>query len=170
QVLNSGGAQDVAGGGIAVNGAAYIFGTTIEGNHSGMTAGGVLQSGGVPGVSRLELVNSTVSENTAGFLGGGVVIINKLIMRNSTIAFNAVDELSPFGIGGIMLGSDDTIGAFHIESSIISNNSAADKAMFAADLAVFSAHTATIVGANNLVGELSGANMPADTLTADPLL
>ena len=165
-VTNSGGAIDVAGGAIASHGATVISGSTLEGNHAGMLAGGVLQTGGVPGVSRLEIVNSTVSHNTAGFYGAGVAALTNLVLRNSTVAFNEVDGASPFGIGGVLIGSNDTINAYRIESSIISNNLANSKSPWGADLAVLFADSIfTIAGGNNLVGENSGLNLPADTLS-----
>ncbi|MBN8727485.1 MAG: hypothetical protein J0H15_07245 [Xanthomonadales bacterium] len=170
-VVNSGGAMDVGGGALSVRGSAVITGSTIEGNHAGMVGGGVVQRGGIPGVSHLEIANSTVSQNTAGMYGAGLVIIDGLTMRNSTVAFNAVDETSPFGIGGVLIGSNETTGAYAIHSSIISNNEAGDQTWFAADLAVaFADSKPTIAGSANLIGETSGALLPADTLGADPLL
>lgn len=171
RVENTGGAMDVAGGAIAVRGTAVIRGSTIEHNHAGMLAGGIVQHGGAPGVSRLTVVNSTVSHNTAGFYGAGLVAIDRLVMRNSTVAFNAVDEASPFGIGGILIGSNDTTGAYAIHSSIVSNNQSGSDSMFGRDLALFlSEIPITIAGSHNLVGESSGLTLPDDTLGGDPLL
>lgn len=170
RVENSGGAMDVAGGAIAARGTAVISGSTIEHNHAGMLAGGIVQLGGVPDVSRLEIVNSTVSHNTAGFYGAGIAIMDEMVMMNSTVAFNAVDEASPFGIGGILIGSNDTINAYRIYSSIISNNQAGSEVMFGTDLAAFIPDLITIAGSSNLVGEASGLNLPGDTLGGDPLL
>ncbi len=171
RVENSGGAMDVAGGAIAVRGAAVIRSSTIERNHAGMLAGGIVQHGGAPGVSQLTLVNSTVSHNTAGFYGAGLVIIDRLVMRNSTVAFNAVDEASPFGIGGILIGSNDTTGAYAIHSSIVSDNQSGSQAMLARDLALFMSEIPiTVVGSHNLVGESGGLTLPDDTLGGDPLL
>jgi hypothetical protein len=171
RVENSGGAMDVAGGAIAVRGTARIVGSTIEHNHAGILAGGVAQHGGVPGVSRLDIANSTVSHNTAGFYGAGLVIIDGLRMTHSTVAFNAVDETSPFGIGGILIGSNETTGAYAIHSSIVANNQAGAEAMLGTDLSLFLSEVPiTIIGDHNLVGESSGLVLPEDTLGGDPLL
>lgn len=170
-VLNSGGALDTAGGGVFASGAGRISGSTLAHNHAGMTGGGAVQFGGVPGVSAIEIINSTISDNSSGFVGGGLMITDELTLRNSTVAFNRVEETSPFGGGGVVLGSNDTIGAFQIESSIISNNSSAPKALLAPDLTgFFVEEPLNIVGAHNLVGQASAVNLPADTIGEDPLL
>lgn len=169
-VLNSGGAMDSAGGGVNV-GMGRIHGSTLANNRAEMTGGGLVQVGGITGASSIEIVNSTISGNSSGFIAGGVMIIDSVVLRNSTVAFNSVDDASPFGGGGVVLGSNDTIGAYQVESTIIGNNTQAAEAMLGADLTGFFVEAPlNIVGAGNLVMQATFVNLPPDTIDDDPQL
>ena len=68
------------GGGAFILGGARVYTSTINGNQAGKYAG--VFGGGV------NIVNSTVSSNTALRKGGGVWASGNLILANSTVAFN----------------------------------------------------------------------------------
>ncbi|MBX7106840.1 MAG: hypothetical protein K1X57_22380, partial [Gemmataceae bacterium] len=110
------------------SGTLYITGSTISGNTSqsaaANTGGGGLFVNGTGGMTLI--TNSTISGNSAGFMGGGILaggstaMSGNLTIRNSTIANNTA-QLSG---GGINFNSTSTTATITLtlNSSIVSNN------------------------------------------------
>ena len=142
------------GGGVFVQGDAYIFGSTISGNHAN-AAGGLWMSGDTA-QDPLSIRNSTISGNSAESSIGGVLAGFALKLSNSTIAFNTCAILN---VSGLYI-SDDS----ELQSSIIANNSAGSTQR---DLG--GDEFAPITGANNLI-EVTFLFPPGDTITIDPML
>jgi nitrous oxidase accessory protein NosD len=88
-----------------------IFDSTISGNHD-LYGAGILAGG-----SRFELVNSTVSWNTAGQTGGGIQLsdVAKSTIRGSRIAHNTAGL---FG-GGLLVGLETRLAI--VDSRIARN-------------------------------------------------
>ena len=116
------------GGGFAVYGDLILTNSTVSGNRTDRSGGGigVLITEAPPGSLRLE--NSTVSNNKAGGDGGGIANINgSATIVQSTIVGNEAgapgDQLDHFG-GGIL--SDNFFGdaSLAIYNSTITGNSA----------------------------------------------
>ncbi|MET0225179.1 MAG: choice-of-anchor Q domain-containing protein, partial [Dokdonella sp.] len=185
---------DSAGGGLitAEEGYLYLDGTTISDNDAGNTAGTNEGGGGVLCFGcALQLSSSTVSGNTAGSVGGGIAvrygeyapspaaIIDSTIsgnngyeggglmldggnaqISNSTIAFN---QASFRGAG---ISASEYSYSIDLQSTIVANNTTGS------DANNVWAFPDSISGADNLVPNAPGlpAEMPPDTLTADPLL
>jgi len=103
----------------------------------------------------VNIVNSTVSGNSALRKGGGVWSTNALVLANSTVAFNSSFQNAP---GGAYAG-----GVATLQSSIVANNTLPGGE---SDLTVGSFDPAS---ANNLVMS-SNIAAPADTITIDPRL
>lgn len=80
--------------------------------------GGGIFSGKDAYSSKLTINNSTISNNSAGDDGGGVVAKDRLFINNSTISNNTSGDRA----GGIYLPSGDDAGS--LDSVTISNNSA----------------------------------------------
>jgi len=146
------------GGGLFVGGSADIRESTISGNYAGFTGspgnvGGITIQGTEPSI----IVNSTITDNVANGLLGGVYAYAGLTLSNSTIAFNvAVDGLTT---PRVPAGVQAYYGPLTMNSTIISNNVAAGGEY---DLYAFGA----VSGTNNLV--MSSSSSPPGTLTADP--
>jgi hypothetical protein len=167
--------QNAKGGGVYVRGIASISGSTIDGNTADGDGGGVFKAifsvYGEPGppnpTTKLTIGNSTISGNIAE-RGGGIATSRPLYLANSTIANNSADG----GGGGVLFvlaGIKDSGGVLDAQSTIIASNTVGASAAFAADLGADDALTVT--GANNLIVAADAAiALPADTLSADPLL
>ena len=144
------------GGGAFGYGNVLITNSTISNNDSNDRGGGVFIGEGAGATVAPTILSSTISGNNA-YWGGGVTIIDYMgahdaHIANSTIAFNY--ERSPTKYGGGLYAH----GAVRLESTIISNNT---------DLGSASPDdvggTATITGANNLIG-YSTVPVPNDTI------
>lgn len=151
------------GGGIVAD-AAYIRYSTISDNHAAMGGGAVL--GFINGhATESEIVQSTISGNTAYTGAGGIVSTDSLLkIWNSTVAFNTA-EVEVYGpsCGGVFaFGGEEYVS---LRSSIIANNTIAG---VAADLCETEG-TAQVVGLGNLV-VASNRPLPPDTLRTDPWL
>lgn len=178
------------GGGVFTTGFLQMYYSTIDGNkvvpYSGSTKG---QGGGAYVIGNLVIKNSTISNNydvlVGGVLqsGGSATVVN---IFNSTISGNSssLSLHSPIGVGGLQtsgstaLISNSTIAAnrgfetggakagdLDLQSSIVANNSAVDSAG-TSDLLI----TSSLTGSNDLVMALSGASLPANSLTSNPHL
>ena len=141
---------------IARNGGS-IERSTISDNFAIRFAGGLTQEG------NLELRNSTVSGNvTAQDDGGGLRVrqVTSIRVINSTIAGNHAGSHG----GGISF-IDNALPSTLV-SSLVSGNSSASGADD-----VYSSMSLQVSGSHNLVMQDGGnVHLPADTLTADPLL
>jgi hypothetical protein len=106
------------GGGIFVrDGDAVIQGTTVFGNQSGSDGGGIHHEGS----ERLRIENSSITDNRAARLGGGVSAASELMLVDSAVERNTA------GGGGGISGGDK---ALSIERSVISGNAASVGAAF----------------------------------------
>jgi hypothetical protein len=104
--------RDTEGGGIFVVGGKLTLDHSLVANNETVTNGGGINA---DDRSEVVLVNSTMSGNVAGLVGGGIITHGALTIRNSTIAEN-----SSQGGGGIaVLG---TTSALSLRNSIIANN------------------------------------------------
>jgi hypothetical protein len=140
------------GAGIFTDNGGYFGRSTISGNYTDGTGGGVATHG------PLLVVDSTISGNTAKLKSGGGLFARlngDLVIASSTIA----DNTAPKG-GGVYVARP-AAGDIVLQSSIIAGNRLNDVAL---------AYAGTISGANNLVVTSSNATLPADTLNEDPHL
>ena len=141
------------GGGVAA-GLIHAKSSTVSRNKADRDAG-------IDG-NHVDLTDSTVSGNQtfAGGRIGGVYARQDVRIIGSTIAGNTSDD-------GYAAGLFLSVAVLsEIESSIIAGNKAGG-----VELDVGSAHVQPIPGHNNLIMALqAGTNVPADTLTSDPLL
>ncbi|MBS0557930.1 MAG: IPTL-CTERM sorting domain-containing protein [Proteobacteria bacterium] len=145
------------GGGIFSDRGGYMYASTLNGNYSYGTGGGLATHG------PFDIANSTLANNTARFKSGGGVfarVFYPMRIANSTIAANTSGRP---GAGIYLTGIAD---ALTIASSIVANNRAAGAA---SDIAAM--NPIAISGANNLVtAKAANVTLPSGTLTADPLL
>jgi hypothetical protein len=102
------------GGGIANDGSLTVSNSVVSNNTAGAGAGIYNASG-----ATLELGSSTVANNQAGFVGGGLINLGA-----ATITRSAVSDNSASAGGGIADFSSAGGGAVTISSSSVSNNSA----------------------------------------------
>ncbi len=141
----------------------YIAYSTISDNHSDFFGGGITSK------YALNLVQSTISGNTAE-AGGGLLqkyygSSAAAYVGNSTIAANTATNVG----GGIYdFGDDDAAAPITLVSTLVANNTAGYPG---ADIYASSADSVTISGSANLVmAASSNVTLPAGTLSADPLL
>ena len=177
---------DSAGGGLitAEEGYLYLDGSTVSDNDAGNTAGTNEGGGGVLCFGcALQLSSSTVSGNTAGSVGGGIAVrYGEYAPAPAAIIDSTISGNSGYEGGGLMLDG----GNAQISNSTIAFNQAsfrgagisASEYSYSIDLeSTIVANNVwafpdSVSGANNLVPNAPGlpAEMPSDTLTADPLL
>jgi len=143
----------------------FVVSSTIDNNISAGDGGGIYVA-----AAHLRLSNSTISNNYALDAGGGVVsgaggvAAYPIVMQNSTVTANSAGNG-----GGIVDTHVASLGSSSMDSSIVFDNVNIDSsASHGADLA--STAGTVISGANNLVGSHSGATLPPDTLSLDPML
>ena len=148
---------EISGGLFIARNGGSIERSTISGNFAIRFAGGLTQEGD------LELRNSTISGNaTAQDDGGGLRVRQgtSILIENSTITDNHAGSHG----GGISF-IDNALPSALI-STIVAANSAGSTGND-----VDSSMSLRISGANNLVAQAgSSLDLPADTLTDDPLL
>jgi len=165
-----------AGGGIFAAGSSVsITRSTISGNHSDFTAGG-LYVGHHPSTQQdlFSMVDSTLSGNAIdvsrgqGAFSGAMIIMASSQVANSTIAFN-----QHVGNGCGLYFGNSSIGYYSnadLESSIIAGNVGTTLDSPACDLSTTGIFV-SLTGANNLVQVNSyGAPPPPDTIATDPML
>lgn len=149
-----------SGGGLDVlsvkGGEIYIANSSVSGN-SAPNSGAFNRL-----AANAVIVDSTISGNSADFISVGPVSSGATI-ANSTIAFNHMS--SPFAcIAAVVID-----GQVHVESSILARNTCNDAPSW--DIGNNLAQTpASVVGADNLIQSSVLTSVPADTLTADPML
>lgn len=145
------------GGGIFSDLGGYAYGSTLSGNYSFGTGGGLATHAGF-GIS-----NSTIAGNTARYKTGGGVsarVFDAMLVNNSTIAGNTAGTS---GAGIYLIG---VANALTLQSSIVANNTVAGAN---ADIATMGAFT--IGGSNNLVtAAAANVTLPGETLQSDPRL
>lgn len=154
----------VKGGGVfTYQGSLAVSNSTISGN-SAANGGGIFAD-----YDALTVSQSTLSGNSAA-KGGGIYLghagyysfTHPMTVRNSTITANVATDSA----GGAGVADTHTMyGASTFQSTIIAGNIATP-----GDKADLSASVNAIAGANNLVVAAQGVTLPADTISADPLL
>jgi hypothetical protein len=149
----------------------FVFGSTINGNRA-TEGGGIFINAQGSG----QILEATISGNTASECRGGVYSKYELTLKNSTVAFNHAlqQNTSRSCIGGglysALQGKSVTL-----QSTIIADNRGGpSKADFASDFDASpgTGNANTISGANNLVAVTDGGSRapPNDTLHTDPQL
>jgi hypothetical protein len=115
----------IAGGGIdQQDGGLEIDGVTLSGN-SATVGGGALRIGGIFAPAAL-IENSTISENTAGGLGGGILTGRETTLVNTDVTGNRLGSTAGCGTepacpaGGGIFATDD----LYINDSEVSSNNA----------------------------------------------
>lgn len=144
------------GGGVVASTTLYANRSTISGNAA--------DSAGGAGAGKLYLTDSTVSGNQTPFHGviGGVYARNVARVISSTIARNSSGD----GFAAGLFVPFPSVATVSLQSTIIAGNKANG-----AELDVGSEDGQTISGHNNLImAHGPGTTVPADTLTADPML
>jgi hypothetical protein len=190
----SGNRADSAGGGIIGPGIGVlsIARTRISGNSAGNLGGTNEGGGGILGFgSTLELIDSSITGNTAGADGGGVGLLfgdyapSPSMIVNSTISGNQAREGGGFFIDGSHIRFSNSTIAFNtatfrgagvsadsytyvvqLQSTIIAGNltnGAANNVW---------TYPKVVSGTNNLIPNAPGLpeQMPPDTIVLDPLL
>jgi hypothetical protein len=140
------------GAGIFSDNGGYMSRSTLTGNYTDGTGGGLATHG------TFFVVDSTISGNTAKLKSGGGVFARlngDLVIASSTIA----DNTSAKG-GGVYVARPGA-GAIILQSSIIAGNRTDDLSL---------AYATAVTGANNLVVTFNNATLPADTLHENPHL
>ena len=162
-VVGNGG---IDGGGVRILKRGRIMQSTVSGNQSNGSGGGILISS--PG--RLVLTDSTVSGNSAAQNGGGVFIEGSsasapagAVLRRSTIAGNSAGVAG----GGVYVESDFRSGKLTVEASIVADNVSPSGADCVSTVPVIAGH-------GNLIEDASGcpivARSHSTVLSLDPLL
>lgn len=86
----------VAGGGISVRGALYMFNSTISGNSAGTISASKVYGGGADVGGRFFASESTISNNVAGTsgigVGGGIYTLALFNLDSSTVSGNTAGE------------------------------------------------------------------------------
>jgi hypothetical protein len=142
-------------GGVYVFGGAAIKHSTISGNSAVAYAGGIELHGPTPPKT---IVDSTISGNVAGFIGGVYAEMGDTSISNSTIAFNVETESSSGG--GLRISHSNVT----LQSTIIAANRSAGG--FVQNISLGAA--SSVGGANNLIGPAPPI-VPADAVV-DPML
>jgi hypothetical protein len=150
------GSHYARGGGVFVLGDAQIKYSTIADNEAISGAGAFFVGAAT---YPMLIINSTISGNHAiGAAGGVYSKYRPLQVGNSTIVQNTAGF--EFGAGLYLATNTE------LESTIVANNTSQD-GLYASDIGGVA--TVTLSGANNLV-IASTLTLPADTLSADPML
>jgi hypothetical protein len=153
--LGNVGGVDVANGPVVINK------STISGNHADLYGAAGSFSSGYP----VTISDSTISGNRTLRSPGGFGLdgrSSKVRVVNSTIVDNIADApFFEFAAGGI-----EQDGTVDYQSTIIANNYVGTTPQ---DLRAQVDFGARVIGADNLIGS-SNAPLPADTISADPML
>jgi hypothetical protein len=130
----------------------FITRSTISGNTSNGTGGGVVGGG--------TITNSTISGNTARTGGGGLLSSSAdgLTLNNVTIADNSV--VTAGGAGGLRIAANITVGNTIISSRSLPN----------CDTFVGGTLSITSAGHNLVTDSTCNLTMASDQLTMNPLL
>ena len=152
-------------GGASAEGGGKIFNSTISGNASTGSNGGIVFTGPAPLV---EIAFSTISGNIAygGTGGGGRSSAAITLVYASTIAFNKTSAGKASNGHTVAPGLEVTTGSFTLTSSILSNNTYG-KSSTPNDLSIEAGVAAS--GSHNLVFAAS-SGVPGLLVSACPLL
>jgi hypothetical protein len=151
-------------GGLAPDEDVVIAGSTLD-NNSADKGGGLFDKAG-----KLNIVDSTISGNTANTAGGAIYALGSTYGVHAwKLSSSTVTRNSAGSGGGIVDNHDPDLGPSELQSSIVAENINLAEAAYDADIgSVYSG--VTIVGANNLIVAANGITLPPDTLDAAPLL
>jgi hypothetical protein len=156
---NQGGTNEGGGGILCIACSVQLSSSAVTGNIAEANGGGIGISYGESAPAPLSIIDSTISGNSASEGGGVMLDGGNAQLGNSTIAFNTATTR------GAGFSASEYSYQIDLQSTIVSNNTTGTDA---ADVWAF---PDTVTGANNLVPHASGpAQMPADTITTDPLL
>jgi hypothetical protein len=155
-VVSAGNYHPADGGGAWAERSVRIDRSTLSGNRA--TRGGALFATYAL-FDELEVINSTISGNSADGAGGGLYSQAPVALHNSTITGN--DAVFEHG-AGVYVGA----GALEANSSIIAGNTSG-QGLNASDIGGHAGRVVT--GSHNLV-IASSRPLPPDTLQADPML
>jgi hypothetical protein len=148
-------------GGLIANGATVFNKSTLSGNQADHIGGGAFSDNGDVVIS-----DSTISGNRSLRTPAGIEIdgrFTRVSVVNTTIAYNTAGEpFSEFADGGGITQS----GTVRYNSSIIARNTVGGAPN---DIWAQVNFGARMTGANNLI-EATNLVVPADTISADPLL
>jgi len=100
-----------------------IEGTEISGNTAGVDGGGIYNEDTTVNGQRIHISDSVIKNNTATDDGGGIYLYDPdgdTLIEDTTITGNQAGDLG----GGIYLYDTDGSGAFEIDNSTVSDNSA----------------------------------------------
>ena len=161
--------QSGVGGALVTAGRVVIRNSTISNNHAKSFAGGLNSYGGDAANKSVTITDSTVSGNTSdGLVGGVYTNAAKVLVGNSTIAFNSATNgmaLTEYLAPGMTVRAQPS-SDITLLSSIFSNNSTSSTVD---DFSVTNANP-FVGGGDNLVFAAHAA-LPVDTLVATcPLL
>jgi len=151
------------GAGVFNLGSATMLSSTIASNDSGSIVGGAYLAAGA--TDTVDIVNSTISGNTAQLVGGVAVVTYSGNISNSTIANNVEANATNTKYGAGLYGA----GAIDLESTIIATNmlNHSTYGLTIDDIG----GVGTLTGANNLTEfVVPPAAPPAGTLYGDPQL
>jgi uncharacterized repeat protein (TIGR01451 family) len=196
-ISNGNADQGGSGGGITNRGILTLLATTVSGNTSANTGGGIRNDGSNSSAS-LTLINSTVSGNHTSSSGAGIINIGfqgsaTLNIINSTITGNSA---SSFGGGVYNDGNSGTANVTSINSTISGNTASSsgggiynfgnggtgtltlrntivsdNRALNAANGPDVFNFNGTVTGSNNIIQTSTGyAISGSNNLNVDPLL
>ena len=154
----SGNSTDITGGGIWISG----FGSTLTLTNSTVSGNTAFNGGGIWNNSNttVTLTNGTVSDNTATNNSGGILNAGTLTLTNSTVS----DNMANRSVGGIL--TSGLAGPVSFKNTIIAGNSAASGSPDCSGTMISQGH--------NLVQDTSGCTITGDltgNITGqDPLL
>jgi hypothetical protein len=161
-------------GGLLLKGNAIIIASTISGNRSSKSIGGILHVHQTPSSATLRIVNSTISGNSAaGVVGGIYSDAGTMQIYNSTIAFNTAGTETQGslheGPGLEAFALLDNVN-LTLESSLLANNTFGNSATEDDFTETNDLGKVTLTGHNNLI-RVSSESLPSDTIvSACPLL
>jgi Divergent InlB B-repeat domain len=156
------------GGGVAVtaNGGITVEQSTFEGNIAAVSGGAlfIFSSGSSATITNSTFVaNAVIGATPNAGLGGAILNLGTLAIRNSTFAFNRTT-----GLGGAIFNNG---GAISLNSTLLSSSISESAASPAPNVDIHNnSGVLAITGANSLVRVVANITLPADTLTSDPLL
>ena len=122
----SGNAASTDGGAVwsdGFNSSLTIEGTEISGNTASSDGGGIYNEDTTVGGQKIRISDSVIENNTAADDGGGIYLYDPdgdTLIEDTTISGNSAGDLG----GGIYLYDTDANGAFEIDNSTVSDNSA----------------------------------------------
>ncbi len=171
------GATGGRGGGLHLGGNVTISNSLISDNFAGDLAGGVTITSSSPSALVAKISDSTISGNSAEYIGGVYANSGSVTIANSTIAFNSAIKGKIGSVSysaGVVVDSKVAAISVTLKSSLIANNIYGAVPGTPSDFSI--AHTAShnitfnAAPANNLIFSTS-APVPSDTIqSVCPLL